>query len=91
MEKQAKKSKKAATKKILPVKDLGMIFHGLPKEEQDKIIHYFNLHNAAIFLYQSLSEKGLDYVNAAIAYSVEYKEGASDKKSPKVENGDSGN
>lgn len=66
--------KKQAKAQVAPVKDLGTMFRSMEKNDQDLAIHYFNLHNAAIWVYQQASEKAREYINTAISYSVEYKE-----------------
>lgn len=66
--------KKQAKSQVAPAKDLGTLFRNLEKADQDAAIHYFNLHNAAIWLYQQVSGPAREYINTAISYSVEYKE-----------------
>lgn len=66
--------KKQAKKPLAPAKDLGTMFRELGKTDQDLAIHYFNLHNAAIWLFQGASDAAKEYISTAIAYSVEYKE-----------------
>lgn len=66
--------KKQAQKPLAPAKDLGTMFRSMSKSDQDLAIHYFNLHNAAIWLYSGASDAAKEYINTAISYSVEYKE-----------------
>lgn len=63
-----------------PVQDLGQIFRGLPANEQVAVINYFNLHNAAIWIYGNLSKEGVEYVNLAVQASVESQKLAEDKR-----------
>lgn len=51
--------------------DLRSQFNLLEPKEQEAVINFFNLHNAAIWIFTSLSQPAVDYVNLSIKLSQE--------------------
>lgn len=47
------------------------LFMNLPKVEQDKLTNYFNLHNAAIWVYLQMSEDAKKYCELCIKMTNE--------------------
>lgn len=68
MTRQKKGSKKT---KIQPSLDLATRYRSLPKEQQESIVHFFNLHNAATFIFNSMSPDAQDYSRICIELSSE--------------------
>lgn len=54
--------------------DLRSKFLALPAEDQQRISHFFNLHNAAGFCYDQMSNDAKEYTNYCIQLSQEQKE-----------------
>lgn len=63
VQKKASKAKKAV--------DLRSEFLALDQKEQQAIANFFNLHNAAHFIYDLLSDKAKNYVSYCIQLSSE--------------------
>lgn len=59
------------SKKVQPAIDLATRYRSLPKEQQESIVHFFNLHNAATFIFNAMSPDAQDYSRICIELSAE--------------------
>lgn len=59
----------AKKKQIVKAPSLRDEFMKLNKEEQDKAIHFFNLHNAANWVFLNMADETKQYVNYCISLS----------------------
>lgn len=51
--------------------DLRAMYNALNPAEQQAVINFFNLHNAAIWIFSGLSPQAVEYVNLCISLSQE--------------------
>lgn len=69
--KEEVKKSKTKTKQPDKVPDLRSMFKNISADEQQAIINFFNLHNAAIWIYNKLSAPAMEYVELSIKFSQE--------------------
>lgn len=54
-------------------------FSKISADEQQAVINYFNLHNAAIWIFTHLSDDAVSYINRCISLSAEKVESSLDE------------
>lgn len=71
---QVKNEPKMAKKGQKPAPSLRDLFLKLSEKDKNAVTHFFNLHNAAIFVFTTLSKEGVAYAEYCMKLSQEKKQ-----------------